>query len=47
VAKKGFPDTQFKFMKQINNEHAGNIKIKAKFINKRILEQSWIINEQP
>jgi hypothetical protein len=46
VAKKGFPDTQFKFMQKIDNKHAGDIKIKAKFINKRILEQSWIINEQ-
>jgi hypothetical protein len=47
VAKKGFPDTQFKFMQKINNEHAWDIKVEAKFINERILEQSWIINEQP
>jgi len=45
VAKKGFPDAQFKFMQKINYEHAGDIKIKAKFIDKRILEQSWIIYE--
>jgi hypothetical protein len=46
VGKKGFPDTQFKFMQKINHEHAGDVKIKAKFVNKRILEESWIINEQ-
>jgi len=46
VAKKGFPDTQFKFMQKINDEHVGDIKIKAKFIDKCILEQSWMINEQ-
>jgi len=46
VAKKGFPDTQFKFMEKINNEHTGDIDVKAKFINKCILEQIWIINEQ-
>jgi len=38
VAEKGFPDTQFKFMQKINNEHTGHIDVKAKFINKRILK---------
>jgi hypothetical protein len=44
VAKKGFPDTQFKFMQQINHEHAGDIKIKAKFINECILKAGLLIN---
>jgi hypothetical protein len=33
-------------MQKINYKYTGNIKIKAKFINKHNLEQSWIINEQ-
>jgi hypothetical protein len=47
VGKKGFPDPQLKFMQKIDNEHAGDIEIKAKLINECILEQIWVINEQP
>jgi len=32
-------------MQKVDYKHAGDIKIEAKSINKRILEQSWSINE--
>jgi hypothetical protein len=37
VGKKSFPDTQFKLMQKINNKHARDIKVGAKFIDKCIL----------
>ena len=45
MGKKSFPDTQLKLVQKINNEHARDVKIAAKFINKCILRmehKAWI-----